>query len=226
MSSKLRPATAADAADQGLAAHMLTAQAAHWQSHIDQFGDGSGRLQERVKRDTARAAAHRRSAWQIRRSLNAANRPSSIAPVVVAPRTAARTRGRKARTAARRAAGAKAGQDPGGSESDPPEPPSPRLCRRCGGEIPPHRSPKATYCSDQHADRDRQRRKRARHHADPLVEPELRPLGAYKVRPEELGALRSRPGCRCNGHHIPAQDGDGLRCLKCGHWRDITAAAA
>jgi hypothetical protein len=49
----------------------------------------------------------------------------------------------------------------GSGDDDPPEPPPSRrrLCAVCGGDLPADRK---QYCSDRHADRARQRRKRAR----------------------------------------------------------------
>lgn len=45
-----------------------------------------------------------------------------------------------------------------------------------------------------------------RHRAEPYLEFDLVPVEA----------LRLRQGCRCNGHHIADEYGDG--CVKCGHW--------
>jgi hypothetical protein len=204
---------------------------------------------ERARRYNERARRHLESARAIRVSLKAASRPP------LAEQPAALTAGPRARgagrPAAQRAAGLRAGQDPGGADPEPPEPPERRLCQLPGCDQPARRK----YCTDQHADLGRQRRHRAKSRSrkpntsfsDLVVEGldrrryDIAPNGVVREfwlppespgRPTPPGLItledlqrRAREGCRCNGHHIAAIDEDGVRCVKCGHWRRDEVAA-
>jgi hypothetical protein len=134
-------------------------------------------------------------------------------------RTAPRQRGagRPRAKAGSRSSGSSSGDD-----SDEPEPPSRRLCAFCGRNIPGERSPLARYCSDRHAARDRQRRKRTRDRSAKVSIPTWR---------DEQRMLRFEPGerdllrdfylwCRCTrfgGNHIlTAPDDTPTRCVKSG----------
>lgn len=111
-------------------------------------------------------------------------------------RTRSREQRPRARTADLRAAGLKAGQDPG-DDSDQPSPA--RACLRCGRDIS-HRRSDAKTCGTTC-------RKQVERHG-PLAVAE--PLRAVL--------------CRCNGHHIVDEIGDG--CAKCGHFLPTLEAAA
>jgi hypothetical protein len=111
------------------------------------------------------------------------------------------------------------GDDGEPSEPEPPpEPPERRLCALCNRDIPVERSPRATYCSDQHADRDRQRRKRQCDRARdfrPRVPTTADFRRMLEITDEELVELRALAECRCNGSHVEFDPGE---CFRCGHW--------
>src|SRR5215207_5541472 len=155
--------------------------------------------------------------------LSAPRSPETAGPPPVAtvmpttPRVRTRSREHRARPSSR--SSARSGDS--GDGSGEPEPAS-RVCAcGCGRTLDHLRVDAKTF-----SEACRQRLKRGRDRTERLTEPERRPLGKYRVEPWELEALRSRPGCRCNGHHVAADDQDGVRCVKCGHWRDIPAVAA
>lgn len=104
-----------------------------------------------------------------------------------------------------------------GSDSESSEPPPRRLCAFCGKDIPANRSPRATHCSDRHADRDRQRRKRQRDRARSKLPPtpttaDFRRM--LEITDEERDWLRALVVCRCNGRHLEFDPGE---CFRCGH---------
>ena len=104
-----------------------------------------------------------------------------------------------------------------GEDGPSDEPPSRRLCALCGKDIPAGRSPKATHCSDRHADRDRQRRKRQRDRARSKLPPtpttaDFRRM--LQLSDEERDWLRAIGVCRCNGRHLEFDPGE---CFRCGH---------
>ncbi len=118
--------------------------------------------------------------------------------------------------------GSRRGERSTSSSSDDPgpdsEPPSRRLCAFCGKNIPADRSPKATHCSDRHADRDRQRRKRQRDRARSKLPPTPTTADFWRmleISAEDRERLRELVVCRCNGHHLEFEPG---WCSKCGHW--------
>lgn len=129
-----------------------------------------------------------------------------------APRAASNTRARGSRRSSARSGDS--GEDDGPSDEPPPR----RLCAFCGGDIPAGRSPRATHCSDKHADRDRQRRKRQRDR-----ERDLRPRvpttadfqRMLEITDELSEQLRTRVFCGCNGRHVEFDPG---ACFRCGHW--------
>ncbi len=110
------------------------------------------------------------------------------------------------------------GDDGEPSEPEPhPEAPARRLCQFCGRDIPADRSPRARYCSDQHADRDRQRRKRHRDRERDVRPPTPQPADFWRMRQitdEDLRRLREFVACRCNGRHLEFDPGE---CFRCGH---------
>ena len=127
--------------------------------------------------------------------------------------TNTRTRGSK-RSSARRSS-ERSGDS--GSEDGESEPPHRRLCAFCGNDIPPDRSPKATHCSDRHADRDRQRRKRQRDRARSKLPAAATTADYWRMRQlsdEDRDRLRALVDCRCNGRHLEFDPGD---CFRCGH---------
>jgi hypothetical protein len=122
-----------------------------------------------------------------------------------APRKAAvtltRARGAGRPAAAKRTAsrGGDSG-DSGLSESE--EPPGKRgRCKLCGKELPKRRR---KYCSDLHAGRYRQRRKRERD----------------QLAPPKVPAKPLRLTCRCNGNHLILEP-DRDRCFRCGRQRAV-----
>jgi hypothetical protein len=151
------------------------------------------------------------------RSPDTAGPPPATTATLAQPLVRTRSREHRARPSTR--SSARSGDS--GDDSGEPEPAS-RVCAcGCGRTLDHLRVDAKTFSAT-----CRQRLKRGRDRTDGLTEPELRPLGKYMVQPWELGELRSRPGCRCNGHHIAARDEHGVRCVKCGHWRDIPAVTA
>lgn len=103
------------------------------------------------------------------------------------------------------------------SSSDSSEPATRRLCAFCGKDIPADRSPKATHCSDRHADRDRQRRKRQRDRERSQLPPtpttaDFRRM--LEITDEQPDWLRALVDCRCNGRHLEFDPGE---CFRCGH---------
>jgi hypothetical protein len=102
-----------------------------------------------------------------------------------------------------------------GEQSELPEPPQRWLCAFCGKDIPSDRSPKATHCTDRHADRDRQRRKRQRDRARSKLPPTPQPADYWRMRQitdEERQLLRMLVVCRCNGDHLEFEPGECFRC--------------
>ena len=136
------------------------------------------------------------------------------------PRTTrARGAGRPAGRGASRRSSARSGDsgDDSDSSSDSSEPAKRRLCAFCGKDIPAERSPRATHCSDRHADRDRQRRKRQRDRARSKLPPtpttaDFRRM--LEITDEQRDWLRALVDCRCNGRH---QEFDPGECFRCGH---------
>jgi hypothetical protein len=111
-------------------------------------------------------------------------------------------------------------------DPDEPEPPRRRLCAFCGAELPPDRR---KYCTDKHAGRDRQRRKREHHRARDVI-PRIPTTADWKrmedMQPGEWERLLACATCRCNGHDILDRDPLlGYRCIKCGRQRPGTTLA-
>jgi hypothetical protein len=128
---------------------------------------------------------------------------------------------------ATRAAAPSRGSPSDDSDSESSEPAQRRLCAYCGKDIPPDRSPKATHCSDRHADRDRQRRKRQRDRARSKLPSTPMPADFWRmleISTEDRERLSELVVCRCNGHHLEFEPG---WCTKCGHWLpdEITGGA-
>jgi hypothetical protein len=204
-----RSATQGDLLRQELAAEIHEVQADYRREQ-----DPAG-----ARRHAAKAKAHGRSVWLIRRSMSIAKRPGSRAEGV--PRTSPRARGagRAAGHGASRRSSARSGDSGSDSESSEP-PPGGRLCEcGCGQDIS-HRAAQALYLNDTHACADRQRRKRKRDRPQLAERPGVdrhRSDPYSKLDRHEYEKLLSRAeaGCRCNGHHIA--DGDG-GCSKCGRW--------
>src|SRR5215212_1676774 len=133
------------------------------------------------------------------------------------PRT--RGAGRPAGRGSSRRSSARSG-DSGSEDGPSDEPPSRRrLCTFCGRPLSPERATQARYCSDKHADADRQRRKRT-HDRERDVGPRV-PTTADEQRmlrfeAGEYERLLRLATCRCNGTHILAGHGDepSPRCVK------------
>jgi hypothetical protein len=119
-----------------------------------------------------------------------------------------------------------------GDDSDEPEPPKRRLCALCNRDIPPERAPQAKYCSEQHAERDRKRRTRARNRERAVKVGALTwrndHLGGYRIPPAEadelLKKLRRLAECRCNGRHMVFADWAD-HCVRCGRDRKAGVVA-
>ena len=151
---------------------------------------------EKQKKHAAKGRLFRRSAWQHRRVENLRKRPKApVEPLLDAARTSARA-GEAGSPGAKRAAGIRSGTDPG-DDSDQPSPA--RACLRCGRDLS-HRRSDAKTCGTTC-------RKQVERHG-PLAVAE--PLRAVL--------------CRCNGHHIVDEFGDG--CAKCGHFLPTLEEAA
>lgn len=162
---------------------------------------------DRANRHAEKAKRHRRSAQIIRLRISRLRSTNDVRP-------RARGAGRpKARASSARRSSERSGDS--GEDGPSDEPPARRLCAFCGNDIPADRSPKATHCSDRHADRDRQRRKRQRDRARSKLP--ATPTGAdfrgmLEITDEERAWLRALVVCRCNGRHLEFDPGECFRC--------------
>jgi hypothetical protein len=165
----VRPATGDDAYMQGFAAEIAAARAADHRRFAAM--QRAWRLEEGIEVDDdtdpheakadeldAVAKRHKRSAWMIRRQLNATRAPTTPAPDVIRAAALSAPRERRDRRAA---SPSRAGPD---DDSESSEPPERRLCgnKRCEADIS-HLHPERDHCDNackQAAYRDRQALKR------------------------------------------------------------------
>jgi hypothetical protein len=202
------------AADKRKLAEGLRSRAAEDGEEVD-----TSALDREAEEKEAEGKRHRDSARMIRQHFRGERSRAERSRVNVPARAKARARGAGRPKAQSTRSSARSGDSGSDSESsDTSAPARRRLCAFCGKRIPASRSPRATHCSDRHADRDRQRRKRARDGARSKL-PSAPTTADYRrmvqLSDEDRARLWELAVCRCNGHHLELEPGV---CTKCGHW--------